>query len=294
MNRQSAVVAFAVGIVATTWVLASERATFILTNGERVGGVVVFHTEERTNIRADTRQFTLGTNDGKEVYFQFDQVAVIDFVAGRPPMAELDALKPDSHMIVMRDGGMRQGRLIDLIGGDMVRWQNEGGGREDVPIRNVRRVYMSTSSARSIFNYQASNNTGAAGGGSNIATTPPIPDGEGIVVNANTPWTSTGVVVQAGELIKFSPVGTILFGRLIGQSAPAAGNPTSMSATYPIPSAPVGTLIGRVGTGAPFVIGFGNAALRMPARGALQVGINDDVFDDNSGGFRVQIARVRR
>ena len=64
-----------------TWA-AAERATFILTNGERVSGTVVFHTSERTNIRADTRQFSLGTNDGKEVHFEFDHVAVIDFVSG--------------------------------------------------------------------------------------------------------------------------------------------------------------------------------------------------------------------
>lgn len=195
-SRSSYVAAVAGALALTvgstlTWA-ALERATFILTNGEKVSGTVVFHTAERTNIRADTRQFSLGTNDGKEVHFEFDHVAVIDFVAGTPANAELEALRPNSHTIVMRDGSSKRGLLVDLIGGDTVRWQREDGDRENHPIRNVRRIYLATESARSIFNYtpSATPTTSTASG---RASAPPIPDGPGIVVRANTRWTDAGI-----------------------------------------------------------------------------------------------------
>ena len=38
---------------------ALERATFVLINGERITGDVVFHTDARTNIRADTSEFNV-------------------------------------------------------------------------------------------------------------------------------------------------------------------------------------------------------------------------------------------
>jgi hypothetical protein len=31
----------------------------------------------------------------------------------------------------------------------------------------------------------------------------------------------------------------------------------------------------------------------MPANGRLYLGINDDTFEDNSGGFRVSVSRSR-
>jgi hypothetical protein len=61
-------------------------------------------------------------------------------------------------------------------------------------------------------------------------------------------------------------------------------------------------LIGRVGAGTSrspfgsrsagaFAIGSNREAIVMPAAGELQLGINDDKFDDNSGWFTVRIIR---
>jgi hypothetical protein len=52
-----------------------------------------------------------------------------------------------------------------------------------------------------------------------------------------------------------------------------------------------GALIGRVGNGAPFPIGRGTQPITMPANGPLMLGINDDVVQDNSGSFSVNISR---
>jgi hypothetical protein len=271
-----------------TWA-AAERATFILTNGERVSGTVVFHTSERTNIRADTRQFSLGTNDGKEVHFEFDHVAVIDFVSGRPAQSELEALRPNSHTLAMRDGSTRRGLLVDLVGGDTVRWQREDGDRENVPIQSVRRIYMNTESARNIFNYQPGNSTPS----STVSGTAAVPAGAGIEVRANLPWTDGGITVQAGEMVRFSATGSMAYSN--GPNTTSADGDTNVrKPNYPVPNAPLGALIGRIGTGTPFLIGGSSEPVRMPSRGRLYLSVNDDDKNDNSGGFRVEVVRNAR
>ena len=62
------------------------------------------------------------------------------------------------------------------------------------------------------------------------------------------------------------------------------------SGNYPVKSAPAGTLIGRVGNSAPFVIGS-QTEITTPADGRLFFGVNDDHYADNNGFFSVGIAR---
>ena len=57
----------------------------------------------------------------------------------------------------------------------------------------------------------------------------------------------------------------------------------------PIPTVPVGALIGRVGNGQPFPIGDTTQAFDMPDNGRLFLGVNDDHVADNSGNFVVKI-----
>jgi hypothetical protein len=278
----------------SVWALAAERATFILTNGERVSGTVVFHTDARNNFRADTRQFSLGKTEGGEVAIQIDQIAMIDFVSGRPPQAELDALKPDTHMLVMRDGAKRTGLLLDFIGGDTIKWRNEGGGEDNVAIRDTSRIYMSTSAARAIFNNRrGANGASATGAGSTAAAGAAVlPDGPGVAVRGNQAWTDAGMNVQAGERLRFSATGTVAYSTGRGQIATAGGDSTVKDPTLPVPDLPLGALIGKVGTGGrPFAIGSSTDPIAIPARGPLFLGINDNGVLDNSGGFRVVITR---
>src|SRR5262249_31197744 len=60
---------------------------------------------------------------------------------------------------------------------------------------------------------------------------------------------------------------------------------------YPMPGLAVGTLIGRINTGRPFVVGSNTQPITMPACGWLFLGINDDNVGDNSGAFAVTITR---
>jgi len=79
MLRRLITAALVVGSAGYVWA-AAERATFILTDGERKSGPVVFHTESRENLI--NGMLNLGADNGKEQTFPIDQVAVIDFVGG--------------------------------------------------------------------------------------------------------------------------------------------------------------------------------------------------------------------
>src|SRR3954454_17719023 len=82
---------------------ATERATFILTDGERKSGPVVFHTESRENLI--NGMLNLGEHNGvKDLGFPVDQVAVIDFVGGTPQTSELSALPASGQLLALRSG----------------------------------------------------------------------------------------------------------------------------------------------------------------------------------------------
>src|SRR5437762_2921262 len=117
---------------------AAERATFILTDGERISGTVVFHTNTRENLIDN--DFSLAPVPGQpERQFHYDQVAVIDFIGGTPALAELDALPASGHLLAMRNDTTKRGHLVNMIGGDTVKWQDEGGPVRTFLIRDVAR-----------------------------------------------------------------------------------------------------------------------------------------------------------
>jgi hypothetical protein len=61
--------------------------------------------------------------------------------------------------------------------------------------------------------------------------------------------------------------------------------------SYAVPNAGPGTLVGRVGSGRAFLIGNNTNPIVMPSSGRLQLGINDDNYKDNSGGFNVVVTK---
>ena len=97
---------------------AAARATFILTDGERKSGIVVFHGGQNENLI--NGHLNLGVDNGKDMTFPIEQVAVIDFVGGQPPNTELSQLGT-RHMLVTRDGGAQPGSFVNMIGGDRSR-----------------------------------------------------------------------------------------------------------------------------------------------------------------------------
>ena len=263
------------------YAVAAERATFILTDGERKSGIVVFHTNTRENLIDG--DFSLGRDDGgREMIFHADHVALIEFVGGQPGPNELAQLPGSGHLIVMRDGTSQLGRFVNMIGGDTLIWENQSGQRQHFAIRDVSRVYLNPQSARTVFNY---NGSPAAVGTAGLAL-----QGRTITVDARRAWTDTGITVAQGDRVVFQASGEIQFGRSAGQTAtPDGGN--DRRANYPDPTVPVGALIGKIGNGAPFAIGTQMQPLPMSASGRLMLGVNDNELGDNSGVFTVIVAK---
>ena len=265
---------------------AQHSATLILTSGERVTGVVGYQGDAVSG--QPRRAFQILTSDGHRTSVAADEVAVVDFAGGRPATAELDALDADSpHVLILRNGNIRPGRLVGLVNGEFVRWENQAGARVDIPARNVSRIYINQDSALAQFDPRArppaSGLTGWLERG--FVAKPEIP------VPAATPWTDTAMIVRRGERLTFTVSGEIELTRSAAQSAGPAGLASLRADQAPVPDAAAGALIARIGNGRPFGIGGVHDPIAMPASGRLILGINDDSFDDNSGTFRVVITR---
>jgi hypothetical protein len=261
---------------------AGERATFILTNGERKSGEVVFHGGERNNFIDN--QLNLGEG-GKEESFHIDRVAVIDFAGGTPSNDELAKVGASGHWVAMRNGTVERGKFVNMVGGETLVWQNDGGQTQQFPLRDVARVYLNPQSARTAFNYNGPTAVGTSGVSSTL-------EAGAARVEANQAWTDTGITVKTGELVAFRATGQIAFGQSAGQTTSPDGKGDVRSPNYPVAAMPAGGLIGRVGTGAPFPIGSNTQPIRMGSNGRLFLGINDNELTDNSGFFSVVVTKT--
>jgi len=259
---------------------APERASFILTNGERKSGIVAYHGDQNENLINGF--LNLAQDGAKDLTFPMDQVAVIDFEGGRPNQAELAQLPADSsQVLVMRNGTTQQGRFINMIGGDTLVWDNQTGQRQQIPLRDVGRVYLNPQSARTAFNYR---DRGA------VATAGQLPNGTSIRVDARQAWTDTGLTVNQGDRVSFQASGQIMYSPNPAHTATPDGS-AERGANYPDPTVPVGALLGKIGNNKPFGIGSQTQPLVMPASGRLMLGVNDTEVGDNSGFFTVVVAR---
>ena len=283
-----------VALVALTGIsaFAAERGTFILTDGERKSGTIVFHGDQHENLI--NGYLNLGVDNGKDMTFPLGQVAVIDFVGGQPPTTELAQLGT-GHTLVTRNGATQQGRLINMTGGDTLIWENEARQRQQYAIRDVSRVYLNTQSAHTVFGYTAPA----------VAATPQEPTRTGrnprnqgnqgdqvnprnrgdqgrfgdqrdqrdqrdqdpsarvitVRVDPRQGWTDSGLTVNRGDRLVFE---------------------TNSS---------VRGLIGRIGNGAAFAIGTDQRSIQMRASGRLMLDVDDDEYRDNPGAFSVRVSR---
>jgi hypothetical protein len=293
MRSKLAVAVVLVAVLSVAIALwAAERGTFILRNGQRESGVLSAHTESRANLFNgffNLGDMPGGTGNLREKAFPQDQVAVIDLAGGQPSVEELSQLNRmngQPHLLVMRGGRSVPGRFDNIVGGDTVVFANQR-----YAVRDVARVYLDIDAAKTIFNVRP--DPPALGNDRGQADQS---DGAGIRVFAKRPWTDTGVTVRRGQRIRFLSTGQIWFAELDSAVAGPDGNPSfrGRRRDYPVPDAPVGALVGRIGDGRPFGIGSQTQPLVMPDDGVLYLGVNDANYDDNRGAFRVEITVLRR
>ena len=275
-------------LMSTAPLLAVERVTFILTDGARIDGAIPSRTVTSANLSRGNFAVSIGN---REMEIPMRDVAVIDFAGDRPSIAELNAVSgAPQEVIVFRSGRSEFGRLVNLVD-ERVRWRHEGGAIEDLPMRDVRRVYLDPAAAREVF-------------GATIGRPPVYPRDnrvefgrivsppEGVQVPARSEWADTGISVRKGDLLTFSATGEIMWGDKSSQIASPDGAALAKRDKYPVPAMPVGGLIGKVGGSHPFPIGSNPNAIRMPADGHLLLGVNDNHRGDNSGTFYVVVRSV--
>lgn len=106
-------------------------------------------------------------------------------------------------------------------------------------------------------------------------------------VSATTDWTDTGVQVRAGQTIYVQASGQVRWGR-DRRDGPAGEKNSPFNQARPLPNRAAAALIGRIG-GDVFFIGDERGPIRVRNSGRLELGINDDFLDDNSGSFRVTV-----
>jgi hypothetical protein len=269
---------------------AAAEVTFVLNNGERHTGQLVYHRDANIGL----------IQNGRERSFPASDVAVILYSSGDPSGDELSQLPTsdnppelERHTLVLRNGRVLHGKVYHWES-DKVLFDTTSG-RGDYSANDIARLYLTGPRARNVFNnpnpsVQA---TTGFGRGRGRGRGRGMGDPQATVrVEANRDWTDSGLVVQRGEQIAFSTTGTVNFGQGQGMSAGPDGNSGYPGrSVYPVRNMAVGGLIGRVGNGAPFAIGSTSTPIPMPAAGRLMIGVNDDDHRDNTDGFDVQVYR---
>jgi len=259
---------------------AQVTATVVTKSGDR-------HTGTNLGYRLDERQVAVRTSQSQEPRIPVDQVAYVEF-GGSPDPSNLN-LSGSQEAVVLRDGSVIRGQIIELGHVDrgdqktpyLVIVRTEGGEERRLNGNQVGRVYFAGGAPSSSAGTSGNNNSSTAGGNS-----------RGINVAGNRAWTATGLSVRRGEPLTINASGQVKIGGNDGQAF-GPGGASETNPGNPIPSAQTGALIGRIGNGAPFVIGTSNR-IQAPAAGQLFLGVNDSYFNDNFGNFDVEVGRVAR
>ncbi len=147
VRRLLLTVVLIVAAVGSGW--AAANATFLLTNGQRQSGTLIYGRGENNIVDL---KFHVSVS-GSDVAIPIHDVAAIDFSGTNPPQAELDALPADSNagVMVMRNGTKVNGHLHNIIGNDQVQWVNDAGQRQNYPISDVSRLYLNPPAAKAAY-----------------------------------------------------------------------------------------------------------------------------------------------
>jgi hypothetical protein len=269
MFKRTVLSAFcAAAMLVTSVAFAQDSATLTLRSGEKVSGQLVDLGGVGYTVRVNGSERQIAQND----------VAVIDFTGGT--MSDEDWSKFNgSSVIVLRNGQTVNGSLYDIGGTSPLKLTvRTSDGERQMASTEVARIIMARPE-----NAVATSGTNAA-----VAATQAVPGA--VTVQANQPWTSTGITVRKGQMLTFTATGQVQLSDDSNDIATPSGAKSGRYATgAPLKNVLAGGLIGKIGpNGTPFGVGE-NASFAAPAAGLLYLGVNDDGFGDNRGNFQVVI-----
>jgi hypothetical protein len=263
MLKRTVISAFcAAAILVTGAAYAQDSATLTLRSGEKVSGQLVDLGGVGYTVRVN----------GNERQIPQKDVSVIDFTGGT--MSDADWAKyTGSTVVVLRNGQTIDGQLYDIGGTSPLRLTiKTGSGEREIASNEVARIIIS----------RPENAVATSG----IGATAPVAGA--ITVQANQPWTTTGITVRKGQRLNFTTTGEIQLSDDANDIATADGAKSARyAANAPMKQVLAGALLGRIGpNGAPFAIG-NQTSIVAPANGVLFLGVNDDGLGDNRGNFQV-------
>jgi hypothetical protein len=250
---------------------AQAPATFLLRSGEKVQGDLI-------DLNSTSWLITV---NGQERRLGLDDLAVVDFAGGAAsfPSSETSKLLPGQNLLVLRNGQMFAGRMND-VGGTRPKRINFSinGEARDFTSDQVSRIYLASPPSATAATSGTTTQQPAAG--------QPV----AVRVPASQAWTFAGVLVRAGEVLTFSSSGQVQLSTNATDTATVTGAAAhQLGARGSLPTVPGGALIGRIGNGKPFGIGD-QTTITAPATGPLYLGVNDDLFTDNTGEFNVTVS----
>jgi hypothetical protein len=263
--------------VATLPAQVADNVTVQLRNGQVVRGAL-------EDLEGGTLYVRVSRDDQRRL--PIGEVALIDRVGGASglPQTELQEARRPEHLAFLTSGGSITGKLVDISGGAGAAAGEEGkerrfifqlpdGTQRSVPGTEVGRVYLGSYSLQ---------------GEATAASEGQPAQGGAIRVPANGQWVPTPYRVRTGQRLGFNVSGQVRLSSNPDDVASSAGG-SRKAPEAPVPNAPAGALIGRIGEdGAPFPIG-NLPAVQMPGSGLLYLSINDGERSDNSGEFTVLI-----
>ena len=270
---------------------AQEQATVLKRDGTRVSGR--FEAWNR-----NTNMLYVRVTQGDQRIIPLGDAAVVE-VSGNAdnlPAGELEAARSGDHVLVLRNGEVIRGRLLNIEGG-------EGSGKEDEPrllsfkpndgaerrarFSEVRRLYLG--------NFPASLGPQVQPPVTQLPQPEtPMPAGA-IRVAGAAGWVGTTIIVGRNDRLQFSAEGQVqLSTDPEDRASPAGSLKGRYPANGPAPSLLAGALLGRIGNGPPFAIGDQTQELPVPAAGQLFLAVNDDQTSDNQGAFVVTVRLIRR
>jgi hypothetical protein len=116
-----------------------------------------------------------------------------------------------------------------------------------------------------------------------------------VIVAGERPWTDTGIDLGAGDTVSVNASGSVSFSRG-GEAIDASGDQPSCMLNrnprvpYVAPELRCHSLIGRIGPSGPsFEVGS-SGRFQAQLAGRLYLGVNDNFFPDNSGGWTAIIS----
>ena len=197
---------------------------------------------------------------------------------------------PDAPMPDENDGA-----LIAIIGKEENAPEILIGRQRELTVEQDGELYFTvnhwqTQNTRGAFRVEVSLDQSASSSGNENPSARRV---RTVTVNANQPWTDTGIDLTPNTSLEITAEGTIEIGNQI--TSDPNGNQNSTRRRLPVPDFAHGALIARiryrdgrysnlVGVGAQ-----GTPATEEGEYGRLFLGINDDNFADNRGSFTVRI-----